>query len=140
MKRLAFAAAVVAATLAVSAYAQSTPPPPPLYVFYDLNHDGKVDDADLAKFAEYWIAYHTSGAYNADADFNGDNVINYFDAMQMIEGFLRATAATAQARTQHAPTRAPAQTHAAARRAAAARLAVEALILGAKPTGPKGMK
>ena len=130
---------VMTATWAAKARADQGPPPPPVWIFYDLTHDGAVNDADLAVFAQYWIDYHLNGTYNAAADFNGDDKINYFDAMQIIQAYLLAQAASSQsakgqAQSQAVPKRADRK---AAGRAKAMQVMVEQILKGqdAAPAG-----
>lgn len=65
-------------------------PPPPYMGDYDVNYDARMDDADLADFRTYWIAFHsTPPVYNSRADFDSDGDIDLTDARGLIEEWLR---------------------------------------------------
>ncbi len=86
--------AVFAMAWAGQAFAQAPPPPPPPPFMgpEDLNGDTKVLDDDLLLFMAYWRMWKIQGAAYEDvqvADFLEPEGIDYLDAMDMIEAYLR---------------------------------------------------
>jgi Dockerin type I domain len=51
----------------------------------DVNGDGTVSQADLAPFAESYLASRGSSKYNPAADFNQDGIVNQIDAKALEE-------------------------------------------------------
>lgn len=73
----------------VQAYAGAGTPYPPhwLYTVYgDFDQDGTVDLYDLDTFADYWL--DPVCADLADADYDGDCKVNFFEFMLMAENWL----------------------------------------------------
>jgi hypothetical protein len=90
--RLSFVlfSALALASLASVARAQTPPPPVPYLGDADLNHDVKLDVADLVLFLSAWRDYHATNTVAPDADFNHDNKIDAADAVFFIGEWLRA--------------------------------------------------
>jgi hypothetical protein len=79
---------VIATSVLVLATAVAQPPPPFLGP-EDLDGNGTLDGRDFALFDAAFIAYRDTGVIiNANADFNNDGRIDYYDAMLMVEAYI----------------------------------------------------
>lgn len=88
MKLLGLLVIVAMAIALLQAATVLAQPPPPFFGPEDLNGDGTVNGLDFAIFDAAFIAYRDNGTYTASCDFNGDNKVDYYDAMQMVEAYL----------------------------------------------------
>jgi hypothetical protein len=76
---------VIAASVLIVSSAVAQPPPPFLGP-QDLDGNGTLDGKDLHLFNLAYIAWRdTKTIINANADFNADGRIDYYDAMVFID-------------------------------------------------------
>jgi hypothetical protein len=82
---------VLPETYAAFSLAQG-PPPPPFWIEGDIDGNGKVDNRDVRRFRQEWVKYHEGRTIDPNADINGDQRINYYDALRLLHLLLNPQA------------------------------------------------